>query len=190
MKYKLLLADPPWRYSNTLGDDARWGAATSGYECLSVEELISLKLGEQFADDNSALAMWTTAPKQPEAHAVLTGWGFRYVTILFVWVKLRPGASRFSPYKYSDLYHGRGQYSRPNCEFLFLATKGYAPTTYEIGIPQVVFEPHPKTHSRKPPVFRELLVRMFGDVPRIELFARERVEGWDSWGNEVPDTPA
>lgn len=40
-------------------------------------------------------------------------------------------------------------------------------------------------HSRKPAEVRERIVRLLGDVPRIELFARERVPGWDAWGNEV-----
>jgi N6-adenosine-specific RNA methylase IME4 len=183
MKYNLLLADPPWKYSNALGNESKWGAATSAYPTLSVDELIALDLGTQFAAENCALCMWTTGPKQPEAHAVLTGWGFRFVTILYVWVKLRPNAPRLSPFRYTDLYHGRGQYTRPNCEYMFLATRGYAPAVHETGIPQVVFEPRLE-HSTKPDVFRDLLVRQFGDIPRIELFARKRVPGWESWGND------
>jgi N6-adenosine-specific RNA methylase IME4 len=182
--YNLLYTDPPWRYDNALGDAAKWGAATSSYPTMSVEELIALDLGTLFAADNCALCLWTTGPKQPEAHEVLRGWGFRFVTILYVWVKLRPKAPRLSPFKYTDLYHGRGQYSRPNCEFMFLATRGYAPAVYETGIPQVVWEPHPGDHSTKPDIFRTLLERQFGDIPRIELFARKRVDGWDSWGND------
>lgn len=155
---------------------------------MSVEELISLDIGK-IADSNScALALWTTGPKQPEAHAVLTGWGFKFVTVLFVWIKLRPNAPKLSPFRYSDLYHGRGRYTRPNCEYMFLATKGYAPDVHETGIPQVVWEPHPGEHSKKPAIFRDLLVRHFGDVPRIELFARDRVEGWAAWGNQLPSS--
>lgn len=182
--YKLIYADPPWKYSNNLGDQARWGAATSAYPCMSVDELIALDLARLADESSCALVMWTTGPKQAEAHAVLQGWGFRYVTFLYVWVKLRKNAPAQSPYKYTDIYSGRGQYTRPNAEFAMLAVRGYSPETYELGIPQVIHM-NVAEHSRKPAIFRDLLDPMFGKIPRIELFARERAAGWDSWGNDA-----
>lgn len=40
-------------------------------------------------------------------------------------------------------------------------------------------------HSQKPEEAREKIVELMGDLPRVELFAREKTEGWDAWGNEV-----
>lgn len=42
---------------------------------------------------------------------------------------------------------------------------------------------------------RDRIVELMGDLPRIELFAREAAPGWDVWGNEAPtpevkDAPA
>jgi N6-adenosine-specific RNA methylase IME4 len=40
-------------------------------------------------------------------------------------------------------------------------------------------------HSKKPSVTRELITRLVGELPRIELFSRNTTDGWDAWGNEV-----
>ena len=52
------------------------------------------------------------------------------------------------------------------------------------GVRQVIYSPVRK-HSQKPDEARDRILQLMGDLPRIELFAREKVDGWDSWGNEV-----
>lgn len=69
-------------------------------------------------------------------------------------------------------------------EICLLATKG-KPKRIRKDVKQYVKAVRTK-HSRKPTVVRERIVQLMGDVPRIEMFAREAVEGWDSFGNEVP----
>ena len=48
-----------------------------------------------------------------------------------------------------------------------------------------VIESEIEKHSKKPDEVRNNIVELYGDLPRIELFAREKSEGWDSWGNEL-----
>lgn len=181
-KYSLIYADPPWLYTNQLGDQAKWGAATSAYPTMKLEDICALPIAS-IAEDNCALILWSTGPKQVEAHQVIKAWGFRYVTIFYVWVKLNPNS--FRPFDYSSLYKGRGQYTKPNTEIALLATRGYMLDVYDaFTVSQIILAPR-SAHSEKPKQARIGIERLFGDVPRIELFARERVVGWDAWGNEV-----
>ena len=76
-----------------------------------------------------------------------------------------------------------GYWTRSNVEFCILATKGH-PRRQDAGVHQVVMS-HIEEHSRKPQEVRDRIVQLMGDVPRIELFARQKVPGWDAWGNEV-----
>ena len=122
--------------------------------------------------------MWATFPNIREAITVMEAWGFIYKTAAFVWVKKTTnGKNRV----------GMGAYTRANAEVCLL---GISPgikasevvVAHNIG--QIVEAPF-RGHSRKPDEVRERIVQLIGDVPRIELFARERAPGWDAWGDEV-----
>ena len=76
-----------------------------------------------------------------------------------------------------------GYWTRSNAEFCILATRG-SPKRQSAGVHQV-FVSHIEEHSKKPQKARERIVQLMGDVPRIELFARQKTPGWDVWGNEV-----
>ena len=116
-----------------------------------------------------------TFPCLREGLAVLESWGFTYKTAAFVWVKRNKKAD--------SLFWGLGYWTRANAEVCLLATRGN-PSRVSAGVHQVILS-HIEEHSRKPQEARERIVRLMGDVPRIELFARTRPEGWDVWGNEV-----
>lgn len=80
---------------------------------------------------------------------------------------------------------GCGYWTRANGEIYLLATKGKNyPRRINAGVQQAIIEPK-REHSRKPDIARERIIDLLGDLPRIELFARQQVEGWDCWGNEV-----
>ena len=113
-----------------------------------------------------------------EALEVLTAWGFSYKTVAFVWVKQNR--------KNDDLFTGMGYWTRANAEICILATKGH-PKRVDAGVRQVILS-HIEEHSKKPDEARERIVRLMGDLPRVELFARQSPEGWDVWGNEVECT--
>ena len=129
----------------------------------------------QLADENCALFMWATFPMLPEALRVIKAWSFRYTTVAFVWVKKNR--------KSEGWFYGLGFWTRGNAEICLLATKG-KPQRVSKGISQLVVSPV-REHSRKPDEVRDKIVELMGDVPRIELFARQKVDGWDAWGNEV-----
>lgn len=122
------------------------------------------------------LFLWVTAPCLIEGIELITAWGFKYKTVAFTWVKQNK--------KSDGLFTGMGYYTRANAEYCLLATKGKILERKSHGVHSVVLS-HIERHSKKPDEVRDRIVRLFGDVPRIELFARQYATGWDCWGNEV-----
>ena len=172
-KYKVIYADPPWQYrAYTKKEGGR--SAESHYPTMNLEDIKKLPIME-LADKDCALFMWVTLPCLREGLSVLDAWGFQYKTIAFVWVKMNKKAD--------SLFWGMGYWTRSNVEFCILATKG-KPKRVSAGVHQVIMT-HIEEHSKKPQEARIRIEKLMGDVPRIELFARQKSEGWDVWGNEV-----
>ena len=122
--------------------------------------------------------MWITFPLLREAWDVIESWGFTYKSVAFVWVKQNK--------KTPSLFWGMGYWTRANAELCIIATKG-SPKRQSKSVHQVIMSPI-EQHSKKPDITRDRIVDLMGDVPRIELFARQKTEGWDVWGNEAPDS--
>lgn len=141
---------------------------------MSIEEIKALPVGE-LADKNCALFMWLTFPCLYEALDVLKAWGFEYKTVAFVWVKKNR--------KSNGLFWGMGYWTRANAELCILATRG-KPKRISPCVHQVIIS-HVEQHSKKPDEARDRIIALMGDLPRIELFARQAPKGWDVWGNEV-----
>ena len=129
---------------------------------------------------SGALFLWATFPQLPEALRLIQAWGFVYKTVAFVWLKQNRKALTW--------FYGLGFWTRSNAEICLLATKGH-PKRQSAGIHQLVISPV-EQHSKKPDEVREKIVALMGDVPRIELFARQQTPGWDVWGNEVENSTA
>lgn len=110
-----------------------------------------------------------------EAMKVMSAWGFKYKSIAFQWVKLNT--------KSRTPFYGLGRWTRGNTEPCLLAVRG-KPTRISKRVFQLIQEPIQK-HSQKPGIVRDKIVELMGDLPRIELFARQKTDGWDAWGNEV-----
>ena len=111
----------------------------------------------------------------PEALETIKHWGFKYSTLGFVWVKRNKKAD--------TCFFGLGNYTRANSELCLIATKGKIKRISK-SVSSVI-DARIMEHSRKPDIVRDKIVELMGDLPRIELFARQSVEGWDCWGNEV-----
>lgn len=171
-KYQIIYADPPWEYANPKDNDPKMGGAT--YPAMSIESIKSLPIGE-IADDNCALVLWCTMPKLKEGLGVIESWGFRYVTCLFTWVKLNPNGQ--------GIYSGLGHWTNGNAELCLFGKRG-RPSRMVKNVKQIQMWPRGR-HSVKPPQIRDEIVRLFGDLPRIELFARQSVDGWDAMGNGI-----
>jgi len=179
MKYRTIVADPPWAYddgfitmSRSLGkgwqgpDHRYW----LDYNSMSVPDICQLPvLG--LADADCRLFLWATNRYMPAALGeVLPGWGFRYKQTL-VWEKID------SPLNGS---------LAPNAEFLIVATRG---TPQRLGRlrSSVIRHSQTKTHSQKPDVFNDWIEQV-SPGPYVELFARRHRLGWDTWGLEAANT--
>lgn len=172
-KYQIIYADPPWHYRNYADDTAsRW--VGNQYPVMSVEDICRLPI-TSIASEDCCLFLWTTAPCLQEAIKVVEAWGFTYKTKAFCWVKMNKSGM--------GIFTGMGYWTRSNSEDCWLVTRGH-PKRIDASISQIVMSPV-QGHSHKPAIVRDLIVQLMGDLPRIELFARQKVEGWDCWGNEV-----
>lgn len=168
-RYAIIYADPPWAYR----DQHRGrGGAADHYRTLDFEELKRMRVP---AADDAALFLWGTMPLLPRAVDLIEAWGFRYTTTAFCWVKLNP--------KSPGLATGLGAWTRSNAELCLLGIRGH-PRRKSRGVHSVVIAPRAR-HSEKPAEVRRRIVELFGDVPRLELFARSCTPGWDVWGDEV-----
>ena len=171
-KYSIIYADPPWKYDNML--DGRTDMRAITYDVLSQKDLHNLPI-KQLATRDCILFLWATMPKLKEALDTISAWGFKYKTCAFCWVKQNP--------KNNGIYSGLGHWTNGNAELCLLATKGH-PKRVSKSVKQIVLQ-HRGRHSEKPSEVRDRIVQLVGDLPRIELFARQHADGWDCWGNEV-----
>ena len=169
-KFNILYADPPWKYERNKVQ----GAAENHYPTMSIEQLCALDV-EKITDENCTLFLWSTFPFLPEALRLIKAWGFTYKTTAFVWLKQNR--------KNKDWFFGLGFWTRGNAEICLLATKG-KPKRKSAKVSQLIISPIDK-HSKKPDIVREKIVELMGDLPRIELFARQTTPGWEVFGNEV-----
>ena len=125
--------------------------------------------------DNSVLLMWVIDPMLDLAFDVIEAWGFQYKTVGFTWAKTNKTNM--------GMFTGLGYWTRGNPEMCLLATKG-KPKRISKSVAQLVIDQR-REHSRKPDRIRHDIVELCGDLPRIELFARQKFDGWDAWGNEI-----
>ena len=173
-KYNIIYADPPWSFKTRSEKGKEKKSADNHYSCMNIEDIYNLPV-KNIAEDNSFLFLWVTYPLLVEGVETIKKWGFTYKTCAFSWVKKNKVAD--------SLFWGLGYWTRANNEICLLGTKGN-PKRVSKSVHQVVVDKI-REHSRKPDCVRDRIVQLCGDIPRIELFARQRVEGWDAWGNEV-----
>ncbi len=169
-QYQVIYADPPWAYRDRHKGQ---GGAEDHYRTLSTADLVELPVA-QIARPNCLLFLWATFPNLPEAMRIMTAWGFKYKTQAFTWIKT---------YRKGNPVIGLGSYTRSNAEVCLLGLRG---KKWDLArnVSSVVISCRGE-HSTKPPEVRDRIVQLCGDVPRIELFARDRIAGWDAWGDEI-----
>lgn len=166
-KYKTIYADPPWAEQG--GGKIKRGADRH-YPLMKTKEIIALPI-ELLADDNAHLYLWVTNNFLEDGFQVVRAWGFRYITNI-TWGKFT---------------FGLGQYFRGQTEHCLFGVKGNLPYKILDGKRQqgtTLFLARKKEHSRKPEQMRQMIEKV-SYPPFLELFARQRIEGWDAWGNEV-----
>lgn len=177
-KYSIIYADPPWDFGGggVYQDNGRPIRKTKDqYQLTKTVDLKKIPVGS-IAGEDCLLFMWTTDQHLPDALELIKSWGFKYSTVAFYWVKR---------YESGALCSNVGCWTMKNCEMVLLATKGKPLKFKKLKNIKQLVEAVRRKHSEKPNEIRERIVSLCGDIPRVELFARQKVDGWDVWGNEV-----
>ncbi len=157
-KYNIIYADPPWRYN----DRGVPGGAERHYKTMKLQDIQELPISRIAADD-CILFIWVKFPLLQEGLDTIKAWGFEYKTIGFNWVKHNK--------KSMSWFMGIGNYTRSNSELCLIGARGKRLQRKDMGICSVVDTPV-YDHSTKPDLVRKQIVKLMGDLPRIELFAR------------------
>jgi N6-adenosine-specific RNA methylase IME4 len=178
--YGAILADPPWGFKTWSGPEKKVASrgTVAPYKTMEMDAIQKLPVADLAAED-CALFIWFVWPTLPDALRLIEGWGFEYKTCGFCWMK----ADQYRLFALEeDVRMGLGYWTRSNTEACILATRG-SPKRRDNRIRQGIIEPI-REHSRKPDCVHERIERLVSG-PYLELFARQRREGWDCWGNET-----
>lgn len=173
-KYQIIYADPPWQFKTYSKKGSLQKSADCHYSCMNMEDIMALPV-ETLAAEDCVLFLWVTFPLLREGLETMRRWGFTYKTCGFNWVKRNKKADSW--------FMGLGYWTRSNSELCLIGTKGH-PKRISKSVSQIC-DARIMEHSRKPEEIRDRIVELCGDLPRIELFARSRADGWDSLGNEI-----
>lgn len=173
MRFNIIYADPPWRYK-VYSKKGRGRSAENHYNTMSHEDIYNLDVAS-LAMEDCILFLWVTFPNLLVGLETMKRWGFTYKTLGFCWVK----RNKKSP----NWFWGLGFWTRANPEICLIGTKGH-PKRVSKAVHSVIDLPIEK-HSKKPDEVRKRIIELCGDLPRVELFARETHEGWVCLGNEI-----
>lgn len=166
-KYRVIYADPPWKYGDQLTED--YGPTKFHYPSMTISELCALPIHE-LAEADSVLFLWVTSPLLSECWPIIKAWGFEYKAC-FVWDKVK---------------HNWGHYNSVRHEFLLICTRGSCLPDESKLFDSVQSIERTEKHSEKPKEFRVIINTLYPQGKRIELFARGEASGWESWGNALP----
>ncbi len=175
-KYKIIYADPPWSYGGRglMNQLKKIVPITEHYPTMKTDEICNLPI-KDLADKDCVLFMWVTYPHLENAFKVMKAWGFKYSTCGFEW---------FKTHKSGKPTHFMGAWVVGGAiEIVLIGHKG-SPKRISKKVKRLIIANRGR-HSAKPPEVRDRIVELMGDIPRVELFAREKPSGWDVWGNEV-----
>lgn len=172
-KFPIILADPPWTFK-TYSSKGEGKSPSKHYKTMSIDDICAFPVKDVAADD-AILFLWVYQPLLPEAFKVMEAWGFRYVSIGFVWRKLT---------KHGKEHMSTGYYTRAGMEMVLIGRRGNPPRPLNRGVRQVFSSPV-REHSRKPDEVYDYIEKMYNG-PYLELFARsEYRKDWCKVGDEV-----
>ncbi len=170
MTYGVLLVDPPWLFRTRGVHGTRH--ASNHYDVMTTDDICKLQVP---ADDNCAMFLWATWPNLMDAFRLIEAWNFTYRTIAWVWVKKNKKADSY--------FTGLGYYTRSNTEPCLLAVRGRM-KVQDRGVQSLIVS-RIRAHSQKPYEQYEKIQRLYPEAKKLEMFARQKREGWHSWGNEI-----
>lgn len=174
-KYQIIYADPPWSYYNDTNAESNCttikGMRRPPYSVMGSSEIMKLPI-KNISADNCILFIWTTDYHLKRCLNIIEAWGFTYKTVGFAWNKKCCFMGAYT--------------MKSGIELCLLATTGkdIHRLVKKHNIKSLIETPR-QAHSKKPDEVRNRIVELMGNLPRIELFARQKTDGWDVWGNEV-----
>ena len=205
-RYRILYSDPCWDYSNNLNGRPELGGKP--YDTLTMAELSALPIPD-IAEKDSLLFQWATFPKLKESIELMENWGYKFITVPFVWLKINPSGKVIETVVegkalpnieiIGGIYSGLGHYTNGNSEIVLMGKRGKGVPRISKSVKQTILAPDqfetdivvaPRAkHSAKPAEVRNRIDALFGSVSKVELFSRqnERLDsyGWTNVGNEV-----
>lgn len=165
-KYRVIYADPPWKYGDQLTE--AYGAVKYHYPAMTISEMCDMPI-KQLTEPDAVLFIWVTSPLLEECFPIIKSWGFKYKTS-FVWDKVK---------------HNMGHYNSVRHELLLICTKGSCMPDAKELIDSVQSIERTNKHSEKPEEFRAIIDRLYLHGKKLELFRRGKApKGWEVWGNE------
>lgn len=172
-RYPIVLCDPPWDYKGQTQHGGAGAADTGGaarhYPTMTLDDLKRLDVAS-VADTDALLFLWSSSPHLDQAIDLMRAWGFQWATVAFVWDKLKVNP---------------GFYTMSQCELCLVGKRGRIPRPRGARNVRQLVRAARREHSRKPDEVRARIEAMFPAQVKLEMFARERVDGWAAWGNEV-----
>lgn len=178
IEYQIIYADPPWSFSSKelqKYNGKRFTSMDKHYPTQNKNWIKNLPI-DKISGNDCALFLWSTDAHLKEAIETIEYWGFKYITVAFVWEKQTCNGK---------VVANLGAWTMKNYELCLLGTKGNMLKYKKRNNIYQKVEAERTQHSKKPSKVRDNIFELFGDLHRIELFARERVEGWDSIGFDI-----
>lgn len=173
-KYNIIYADPPWSFNSVKSGGSMKSGAAAKYQTMTLDQMKALDV-PALCEKDCVLIMWYVSSQPQEALDLVKAWGFTLKNMnAFIWRKL---STNLIP------HFGMGYWTRAGAECALIAVRG-KPKAECRSIRQVRDEVVGE-HSEKPGIFRDDIVKLCGDLPRLEMFARTAPAGWDVFGNEV-----
>ena len=169
--YAVAVIDPPWTWS---ARSAKGEGRSPRYPRMTIAEIASLPVRDLLAPD-AVILLWVTDPLLPRALEVVRAWGLTFKTVGFYWTKRKPSGAE---------HLGGGYYTRANPEQCWILTKGKGVSRADRSVRRLLAAPV-RAHSEKPDLFYTEVERLFGNVPRVDVFARRQRDGWDALGDEI-----
>ena len=176
-----ILADPPWHFDvHSFTKKSKAKHPSYHYNTMKSEDIYNLPVADLAAKD-CVLFLWITWPMLEHGMRTIESWGFKYKTCAFAWMKANGRqVELFNEDITADML--LGYWTRSNSEVCLLATTG-SPKRLNADVRQGIIEPR-REHSRKPDGIHERIERLVAG-PYLELFARQKRDGWTSWGNQT-----
>ena len=173
--YDLIYADPPWKQSRGGKKDVRKNSSGKPleYPVLSMDEIYEhLRQADSLTGDNSVLFLWTIEKYLFEAQEIGERLGYK-LHARMIWDKILGIPAAFT------IRYGH--------EYLLYMYKGkLTPVAKEErGKIHSVFREQVTKHSKKPEIAYEIVQRLYPDLKKLEMYARNEHKGFDCWGNEV-----